>query len=61
MNVISSNPRNSITGQALCVQACAIVCDNTCPPEWEEVNNLPLNLQDSKYRLFIDDNIFSDG
>lgn len=41
-------------------QACAVICDHTCPPEWDEVNNLPLTHSFSGYRLFLGDNS-SDG
>ena len=34
-------------------QACAVICDNTCPPEWDKVNSLPLTYHSSGYRLFM--------
>jgi len=32
--------------------ACAIICDRSCPQEWQEVNGLPLADQITGYRLF---------
>ncbi len=32
---------------------CAIICDGSCPVEWETVNGLPLFLEIAGYRLFL--------
>jgi hypothetical protein len=34
---------------------CAVICDRSCPQEWQEVNDLPLKYQTAGYRLFIGD------
>jgi hypothetical protein len=33
---------------------CAVICDRSCPQDWQEVRGLPLNYQTAGYRLFID-------
>lgn len=35
---------------------CAIICDGSCPKEWEIVNGLPLSLELAGYRLFLETN-----
>jgi len=35
---------------------CAIICDGSCPKEWEIVNGLPLSFELAGYRLFIETN-----
>ena len=33
---------------------CAIICDGSCPKEWEIVNGLPLSFEIAGYRLFLE-------
>jgi len=35
-------------------KACAVICDRTCPSEWEEVNGLPLSHSTAGYRLYME-------
>lgn len=35
-------------------QPCAIICDGSCPIEWETVNGLPLFFEKAGYRLFLE-------
>ncbi len=35
-------------------QPCAVICDGSCPKEWEIVNGLPLSLELAGYRLFLE-------
>ena len=35
--------------------SCAVICDQSCPQDWQEVNGLPLKYQTAGYRLFIGD------
>jgi hypothetical protein len=34
---------------------CALICDRSCPQDWQEVSGLPLKYQTAGYRLFIGD------
>jgi hypothetical protein len=38
-------------------KACAVICDNTCPSEWEEVNDLPLTHSTAGFRLYMDSTV----
>ena len=38
-------------------KACAVICDRTCPSEWEEVNGLPLTHSTAGYRLYMDSTV----
>jgi hypothetical protein len=34
--------------------ACAVICDQSCPDDWEDVNGLPLSYREAGYRLYMD-------
>jgi len=38
-------------------KACAVICDRTCPSEWEEVNGLPLAHSTAGFRLYMDSTV----
>ena len=38
-------------------KACAVICDRTCPSEWEDVNGLPLAHSTAGFRLYMDSTV----
>ncbi|MGB2896419.1 MAG: hypothetical protein WBB65_09700 [Anaerolineales bacterium] len=38
-------------------KACAVICDETCPSEWEEVNGLPLTYRTAGFRLYMNSTV----
>jgi hypothetical protein len=51
--IVDGSPSSKFRDQSF--DACAIICDFSCPREWEVVNGLPLAYEVADYRLFMED------
>ena len=52
--IVSGTPSARLTPTDF--HPCAVICDGSCPKEWEIVNGLPLTLELAGYRLFLETN-----